>query len=213
MRCVIPIRELAENVAARYSHSALRRIRHCSPRSDVAEPCHRAARKHGVDRRAQVHGTSTGSPLALKRTGSRIDGIGRVRGRNINRALSAGSLRQHRITSKGVLLRDLLWLDYVLEHSRLLSSPASRRPRRCAESPAEPVLVRIEQEEVRRAGSPRSDVAALSPRRPQARSRSPRAGPGRQQAVRCRAGSRRDGRGTPAGCPHRTGKSPACAAV
>ena len=51
-----------------------------------------------------------------------IDGIGRVcriHARRIYRALGAGNRRRRRITSTEVLMRRLLSLDYVLDHSRL----------------------------------------------------------------------------------------------
>ena len=101
--------------------------------------CH--TEHHPENIRRVVHALAT-QGVGAEENPPGIYGIGRVRGRNINRALSAGSLRQHRITSKGVLLRDLLWLDYVLEHSRLLSSPASRHsaPGAALNRPAEPVL-------------------------------------------------------------------------
>ena len=50
-----------------------------------------------------------------------IDGIGRVcriHARRIYRALGAGNRRRRRITSAEVLMRRLLSLDYVLDHSR-----------------------------------------------------------------------------------------------
>ncbi len=56
-----------------------------------------------------------------RHSGSKIPGIGRVcriHARRIYRALGAGN-RRRRITSTEVLMRRLLSLDYVLDHSRL----------------------------------------------------------------------------------------------
>ena len=60
--------------------------------------------------------------MAVEEDPPGIDGIGRVcriHARRIYRALGAGNRRRRRITSTEVLMRRLLSLDYVLDHSRL----------------------------------------------------------------------------------------------
>ena len=67
--------------------------------------------------------------VAVEENPPRIDGIGRVcriHERAIYKALGAGDRRRRRITSREVLMRRLLSLDYVLEHPHLLRLPNER---------------------------------------------------------------------------------------
>ena len=67
--------------------------------------------------------------VAVEEKPSGIQDIGRVcriHGRKIYRALGAGDRRRRRITSKEVLIRSLLSLDYVLDHPHLPWLPTER---------------------------------------------------------------------------------------
>ena len=75
---------------------------------------------HEKVRRAVLALVAQGAAVEERPPG--IDGIGRIcriHGRAIYKALGAGDRRRRRITSREVLMRRLLALDYVLEHPHL----------------------------------------------------------------------------------------------